>query len=147
MRNLILVSILILTICFQFLFSCQPNYSIETMQYVTNGQKLYATHCQNCHGTNGEGLGKLYPPLTDPDYLNEYRETLPCIIRHGMRGPLEISGQLYNETMPGIPELTDIDIAYILSYVTVRFGDSKEKFGIDEVKDALQDCLQSPTRH
>lgn len=135
-----LVSMSVLTICFQFLFSCQSNYSIETMQYVTNGQKLYLTHCQNCHGANGEGLAKLYPPLTDTDYLNDNRELLPCIIRHGMTGPIEISGVLYNEPMPGIPELTEIDIAYILTYVTVRFGDSQEKFSTEEVKDALQDC-------
>lgn len=129
-----------LIICFQFLFSCQPQYSIETMQYVTNGQKFYTTHCQNCHGANGEGLAKLYPPLTDAGYLNEHRELLPCIIRHGMKGPIEISGVEYNEPMPGIPELTDIDIAYILTYVTVRFGDSKDKFGTEEVKEALRDC-------
>lgn len=140
MRSFLLVSILVLVTCFQFLFSCQPKYSIETMQYVTNGQKLYTAHCQNCHGANGEGLAKLYPPLTDVDYLNENRKLLPCIVKHGMTGPVEISNVLYNEAMPGIPELTDTDIAYILTYVTVRFGDSMDKFGTNEVKAALEDC-------
>lgn len=135
-----MVSILLLTIFFQFLFSCQQQYSIETMQYVTNGQKLYTAHCQNCHGVNGEGLGKLYPPLTDTAYLNANRHILPCIIRHGMKGPVEILGHTYNETMPAVPELTDIDIAYILTYVTVRFGNNTEKYATEEVKEALKHC-------
>lgn len=140
MRSLILTSVFVLTICLQLLFSCQPQYNIETMQYVTNGQRLYTAHCQNCHGANGEGLARLYPPLTDADYLNQHRDILPCIVRHGMRGPIEVAGIQYNEPMPGIPELTDTDIAYILTYVTVHFGDSKDKFSTDEVKAALKDC-------
>ena len=51
------------------LFSCQSDLSIKTMQYATNGQKLYVTHCQNCHGAQGEGLGQLYPPLTDDQFF------------------------------------------------------------------------------
>lgn len=129
----ILISILIL--------SCQPNVSIETAQYAVNGQKLYAAHCQNCHGAKGEGLGMLYPPLTDTAYLQQHREKLACIVKNGLSGPIEINGIMYEGDMPGIQELSEIDIAYILTYITTTFGNSTETYTQDEVKSSLEDCL------
>ena len=65
MRNTLFSLTMISILIGMLIFSCQPNVSIETAQYAVNGQKLYVTHCQNCHGAKGEGLGMLYPPLTD----------------------------------------------------------------------------------
>lgn len=122
------------------IFSCQPNVSIETAQYAVNGQKLYATHCQNCHGAKGEGLGMLYPPLTDTAYLQQNREKLACIIKEGLSGPIEVKGIIYEGDMPGIPELNDVDIAYILTYITTTFGNSTQTYTRDEVKKNLSNC-------
>lgn len=122
------------------IFSCQPNVSIETAQYAVNGQKLYATHCQNCHGAKGEGLGMLYPPLTDTAYLQKNREKLACIVKEGLSGPIEVNGIIYEGDMPGIPELNDVDIAYILTYITTTFGSSTETYTQDEVKKSLSNC-------
>ena len=122
------------------IFSCQPNVSIETAQYAVNGQKLYVTHCQSCHGAKGEGLGLLYPPLTDTTYLQDNREKLACIVKKGMQGPIEIHGKIYDGDMPANHTLTDIDIAYILTYVTTTFSNSIEKYTLDEVKESLESC-------
>ncbi|HIX55368.1 MAG TPA: c-type cytochrome, partial [Candidatus Sphingobacterium stercoripullorum] len=75
--------------------SCQQGnkVSIKTAQYAVNGQKLYIQHCENCHGSKGEGLGKLYPPLTDSLFFSEYRSALPCIIKNGMNSPIVIHGE------------------------------------------------------
>lgn len=40
--------------------------------------------------------------------------------------------------MPAIPELTEIDIAYVLSYITIRFGEAEKKYELDEVKASLK---------
>ena len=130
-----LISVLIIAL--QLAHSCQSTYDIKTMQYVTNGEKVYRTHCQNCHGAQGEGLGKLYPPLTDPDYLRDNRDLLPRIVRFGLKDSIKISNQHFAEVMPGVPELTDVDIAYVLTYVTLRFGDAKEKYSLEEVKKSI----------
>jgi len=118
------------------LFSCRPNLSIETAQYAVNGQKLYVAHCQNCHGAKGEGLRRLYPPLTDSAYLNVNRAELACIVKNGMTGAIRISGETYEGEMPANPGLTDVDIAYILTYVTTTFGNSTATYTTDEVKNA-----------
>jgi mono/diheme cytochrome c family protein len=103
-------------------FSCQPNVSIQTAQYAVNGQKLYQTHCQNCHGAKGEGLGALYPPLTDTVYQRENRHRLACIVKFG------------------VPQLSPIEIDYILTYITTRFGNSNDSFTQEEVKKGLASC-------
>lgn len=118
--------------------ACQPNVSIETAQYAVNGQKLYTTHCENCHGAKGEGLGKLYPPLTDSSYLSQHRDQLASIVKFGIKEPLEIHGQRYQEQMPGVPQLSDIEIAYILTYVTTRFGKNTERYTLEEVQKSLK---------
>lgn len=122
------------------IFSCNSKVSVKTMQYLANGQKLYQTHCQNCHGKGGEGLGLLYPPLTDTSYLRSQRRQLPCIIKNGLSEKIIVHGQTYDETMPANSQLTESDIAYILTYVTVQFGDSKEDFSTEEVRESLNSC-------
>lgn len=138
--TLICVFVLLL----QLVHSCQSTYDIKTMQYVTNGEKVYRAHCQNCHGAQGEGLGKLYPPLTDPDYLRNNRGLLPRIVRFGLKDSIKISNQYFSEVMPAIPQLTDVDIAYVLTYVTLRFGDAQEKYSLEEVKKSLSLGKETP---
>lgn len=123
-----------------FLFSCNTDLSVETMQYATNGQKLYVTHCQNCHGAKGEGLGKLYPPLTDIHFLRENRSQLACIVKNGMSGEIKVNNTIYNQQMPGVPQLSAVDIAYVLTYVTTYFGDSKTHFKKEEIEEFLKNC-------
>ncbi len=122
------------------IYACQPNVSVQTAQYAVNGQKLYTTHCQNCHGAKGEGLGKLYPPLTDTSYLSQQRDKLACIVKYGINEPLEIHGQRYEEQMPGVTQLSDIEIAYILTYVTTRFGKDTHSYTLEEVQKGLKAC-------
>ena len=124
----------LMIIGFTQLSSCHNNnLNIQTAQYAVNGQKLYRTHCQNCHGAKGEGLGKLYPPLTDQKYLSENRNKLASIIKHGLSGEIVVNGEKYNQAMPANPTLTDLDIAYILTYVTTHFGYSDSTFTQEEV--------------
>ena len=122
------------------LFSCQSGLSVETMQYATNGQNVYTTHCQNCHGANGEGLGKLYPPLTDTVFLNVNRDKLACIVKNRMTGEITVKGIKYIQEMPGVPQLNPTDIAYVFTYVTTYFGNSKTHFTKEEIEKSLAEC-------
>lgn len=135
---LTILGMMIMTMC--YLSSCHSNLNIETAQYAVNGQKLYVQHCQNCHGGKGEGLGKLYPPLTDNKYFEDNRELLSCIVKNGLSGEITINGEKYNQQMPANPHLTNTDIAYILTYITTNFGKSEIKYATEEVNKALQDC-------
>jgi len=135
-----LTGILTLVLALNLLFSCNNKLSVQTMQYATIGQKLYVQHCQNCHGAKGEGLGKLYPPLTDQKFLEENRDKLACIVKNGMAGEIMVNGEKFNQAMPGVPSLTNIDVAYVLTYITTYFGNSTTHFTQEEVIQMLKDC-------
>lgn len=117
--------------------ACQGQDEVRKAQYYTHGHKLYTLHCENCHGGKGEGLAKLYPPLTDGDYLSENRDKLPAIVKYGMEGPIEIHGISYNTIMPGVANLSNQEIAYILTYITNSFGNKAEMFTLQEVSENL----------
>lgn len=139
-RKTILPFVGIMIIALSYVSSCHSNLNIETAQYAVNGQKLYTQHCQNCHGGKGEGLGKLYPPLTDNKYFEENRDFLSCIVKNGLEGEITVHGQKYNQQMPANPQLTEMDIAYILTYVTTTFGKSDSIYSKSEVNEALRKC-------
>ena len=122
------------------LHSCQSEQTIRTAQYAVNGQKLYVAHCQNCHGAKGEGLGGLYPPLTDSTYLVDHRKQLACIVKNGMSGPIEIHGKQFDTEMPPNPQLTPIEIAYVLTYIGNSFGNEMGIFTHEEIQESLADC-------
>lgn len=131
-----------LAICYFLLYACQDQHSIRKAQYIMNGKNVYATHCQNCHGSKGEGLGKLYPPLTDTDFLRHNRAQLACFIKHGMEGGVRVHGALYDTPMPANPNLTPVDIAYVLTYISNSFGNEMTMFTIEEVQASLDGCTR-----
>ncbi|PQM26240.1 cytochrome-c oxidase, cbb3-type subunit III [Sphingopyxis lindanitolerans] len=61
----------------------------ELMQAaVQGGAAAFRVHCVQCHGAGGAGVPKLYPSLTDDDWL--WGGDLPTIeytITHGIRNP------------------------------------------------------------
>lgn len=104
-----------------------------------SGAALYAEHCANCHGPQGDGLGLLIPPLAGADYLTTHRSALPCIVRHGLRGPLTINGKGYDGVMPGFgrEKLSDADVANVLNYIRTSWGNrAPDTFTVPDVTDA-----------
>lgn len=121
------------------LIGCQSEVDIKTAQYAVNGQKVYLTHCQNCHGEKGEGLGNLYPPLTDTTFFQANRHKLACIIKLGTSGELEVAGKKFNSVMPA-SNLSAVDIAYVLTYINTKINKGTESFPLDEVEKNLKNC-------
>src|SRR5688572_3373175 len=50
-------------------------------QYYIQGEQLYIKNCSNCHQKTGTGLGLLYPPLKQSDYLLNNLEQVICLMR------------------------------------------------------------------
>lgn len=120
-----------------FIFqACQSEQDLNYARYYTSGQQVYQQHCKNCHGDDGQGLVKLYPPLTDTTYLKNNRNKLVCFIKYGMNDTITINGVEFSEKMPAESHLANIDIAAVVTYITNSFGN---KQGIYDVKDAEAD--------
>lgn len=109
-------------------------------QYAVQGRALYEQHCANCHQADGTGLGTLIPPLAQSDYLQKNEEQVLCIIRYGAKGPLLVNGIEYNQPMPANPQLSNIEIAEIATYIFNSWGNSEGFVRVQEATETLQDC-------
>src|SRR3569832_2019915 len=94
-----LVSSLIVFVAVLFIAACQSDENLEFKRYYSSGALVYQQHCQNCHGTNGEGLSALIPPLSDSIYLRKNRAALPCYIKNGLKGQITINGKTFEDAM------------------------------------------------
>ncbi len=121
-----------------------PNYIYSTKiaraDSRTNGAILFRQICASCHSTSGEGIRGLAPPLLGSKYITDHLEQLGLIILHGLKGPLLINGEIYDEDhqMPGLKynkDLSDKDISDIISYVTNAFSVDSKGLGPEKIKE------------
>ena len=81
---------------------------------VTEGQELFKAHCAKCHGQEGEGFLRLYPPLQNSRFLRTDVARLPCIMRNGLKGEIKVGDVTFNQIMPGNERLSaeheDLDV-------------------------------------
>jgi mono/diheme cytochrome c family protein len=121
----------VLAVLYGLLWSCQSEGYVRTAQYITQGQQIYRTHCQNCHGLKGEGLGALYPSLQDSSRLKDLHSQLPKLIRFGS-DTTKFNGEI-RQKMPGNEMLTPIEIAYVLTYIQNAFGNELGMYTQEDV--------------
>ncbi|MES2594319.1 MAG: c-type cytochrome [Verrucomicrobiota bacterium] len=81
------------------------------------GKTIYSTLCAACHQPHGFGLDGLAPPLVDSEWVLGKPEVLARIVMHGLAGPVKVSGRSFNLAMPPLPQLTDEDVAGVLTYI------------------------------
>ena len=104
------------------------------------GENLYKQYCSTCHGDDGEGLRKLYPPIANADYLKLHRNELSCLIKNGMTAPIVVNGQAYHAPMPPNPQLNDVEIHNILNFICNSWGNELGYFTPKEVEAQLKKC-------
>ncbi|RZK81358.1 MAG: c-type cytochrome [Pedobacter sp.] len=138
MRRYIIGALFFLTVA-TIVYSCQSAEQLKQDMYYTNGRDLYLKHCQNCHGTNGEGLAKLSPPLTDTVFLKENKNKIACYIKNGLKDTITVHGIKYDVPMPE-HNFADIDIAQLIVYITNTFGNTQGHYTPEQVAADLADC-------
>ncbi len=104
------------------------------------GKILYTNFCENCHMADGTGLKGLIPPLAGADYLAKSPETVPCIIRAGIKGKLNVNGQVYETEMAGIERLTEFEITNIINYIHTSWGNNLPIVQHPQVRELLKQC-------
>lgn len=139
--TLALNCLLIIGSC-QLITSCQSKEELQREQMIINGRELYVQHCANCHQENGSGLGDLYPPIANADYLTN-KEQIICMIRYGASGDMVVNGKTYNQAMPANRNLYDLDIASIVTYIYNEWGDESVTTPTDDVTKVLEACKKS----
>jgi len=120
--------------------ACQSEQELNYARYLSNGSQLYQQHCQNCHGNDGKGLGRLYPPLTDSMFLKRNKSSLACIIKYGLNDTITVNGDEFSGRMPAEPDLPDMDIAAIITYITNSFGNKQGFYDVAHAGADLNTC-------
>jgi mono/diheme cytochrome c family protein len=106
--------------------------------YLVRGKKNYEKHCANCHGAKGEGLQLLIPPLTDPEWLHS--DSIVCMIRGGLDGPIMVNGLAYTGRMPGNLTIEEDEIADLVSYIRHEFIRQPQKMTVKDVQNGKLKC-------
>jgi cbb3-type cytochrome c oxidase subunit III len=99
-----------------------------------DGKSVFALNCAACHRTNGEGGGP-YPPLAKNPAVNAADSAgLIQIVLNGRTGPITVNGAQYGGNMPSWRnELSDAQIAAVLSYVRSAWGNNGAAVSADQV--------------
>lgn len=109
-----------------------------------NGAEIF-TRCAACHQATGLGMPGAYPPLAGSEWLVNNPEVPIRIVLHGLQGPITVKGTSFNNAMtPFGDQLSDEEIAAVISYERSSFGNSASKITAEQVK-AVREATKSQT--
>jgi len=97
------------------------------------GAALFAGTCSVCHQPNGAGMPNVFPPLAKSDFLMADKARSIGIVVNGLTGPVKVNGAEFNSVMPPMSQLTDDEVANILTYVRNSWGNQGDAVSKDEV--------------
>ncbi|MBP2831460.1 PQQ-dependent sugar dehydrogenase [Aquimarina sp. U1-2] len=123
MKNIV---VLVVFIC----FGCTHKPKVD----LTKGREVYTANCAVCHQSNGLGIPETHPPIAETSWVIGSKERLIHIILNGLQDKITVRGEIYDNVMPGLPHLSDQDIANVLSYIRSDFGNNASAITEKEVK-------------
>jgi mono/diheme cytochrome c family protein len=100
-----------------------PEMSRNVRQYLAQGEKLYKKHCQECHGTSGQGAPGIYPALAGNRSVTM---TIPTnVIRSVLNGgyPPTTAANPRPYGMPPFQQIIrDEEVAQVVSFIRNAWG-------------------------
>ena len=119
-----------------FLQSLKPDgaYQNNALASIARGKKVYTEQCLACHMADGTGVPGMNPPLIKTRFVLGDKIKLVQLTLKGMSGEVDIDGSVYHNTMASHAELTDLQIADVLTYIRNSFGNKAKTITAAEVK-------------
>jgi mono/diheme cytochrome c family protein len=99
----------------------------EAGKALAMGRDVFNKTCSVCHQPNGLGKEGQFPPLVGSEWvLASSADRIVHIPLYGLSGPITVKGVQWNFVMPPLGEnLTDQQIAAVLTFVRTKLGDNK----------------------
>jgi mono/diheme cytochrome c family protein len=95
---------------------------------------IYESICGVCHRKDGLGKPNQFPPLAGSEWVAIDVENLVRIPQLGLTGPIKVSGQSWDFSMPPMgANLSDADLAGVLSYIRQSWGNHSTQVSTEEV--------------
>ena len=116
------------------------------------GESGFMAACAACHQQDGSGLSSAFPPLAGSDFLMADKDRSISIVLNGLFGPVTVNDVEFNGAMPPMNQLSDTEIADILTYVRNSWGNKDDAVSSAEVTAMREGGLEartaeSPTEH
>ena len=106
----------------------------ELSESAKRGKEVYFDFCVTCHLPSGKGIPGNFPPLDGSDWLTEKRAESIKAVKYGLKGPIEVNGETYNNVMTPLG-LTDQEVADVMNYTMNSWSNSSENpISLEEVK-------------
>ena len=117
------------------------------------GEEVFKVACIACHQATGEGMPGAFPPLAKSDYLLSKPDRAVGIVVRGLQGEVTVNNQKYNSVMPAMTQLTDQQVADVLTYALNTWGNKGGSIIVERVvaeraaaaKEGI--TAASPTQH
>ena len=110
-------------ITFVVVFLCIAGASAQSSNKLVaasaaRGKTVYLQRCMVCHQADGGGVPKLNAPLDASSAVNgsDVSKLIKYIVK-GFADRVEIDGELYSNAMPAAADLTDQQIADVLTFI------------------------------
>jgi len=82
----------------------------------------------------------VYPPLGPSDYMEENFDNVLCQMKYGKKGSLLVNGKDFNQPMPGVRSLTELEVAEIATYIYNTWGHERGMVDVETVAHAMEKC-------
>ncbi len=103
---------------------------------VDRGKKVYDVQCLTCHQADGQGVQAMVPTLVKTRWVLGDKTALIQMVLKGSQGKIEIDGDKFHGVMAPHSELSDQDIADVLTYVRNSYGNKASAVTPAQVKTA-----------
>ncbi len=113
--------------------SIPANLSGAARTQYEHGRQVYLQTCFVCHQPNGKGVPEQIPPLAQSDLLMKDKTDAIRGVLQGRNGQLVVNGKKYNGIMIPFAQLSDEQIADVITYVRNTWGNTGEGATAEEV--------------
>ena len=100
---------------------------------MTRGKQVYLLQCLACHQADALGTENMNPPLVRTKFVLGDKTALVQIVLNGLKG-VDIDGNSYHNVMAPHSDLSDRQIADVLTYVRNSFGNKASAVTATQVK-------------
>lgn len=115
------------------------------------GENGFKKFCATCHGSAGDGIANVAPPLAGSQWVLQKDASVPIrILLDGLSGPVDVAGKRYappeyTGTMPGLRNNIETNngvIASVLTYIRKSWGNKAAAVTVEDVANVRKQTLQ-----
>ncbi|MFV5694223.1 c-type cytochrome [Flavobacterium sp. LB3P122] len=109
-----------------YIIANHANKDKVVAQNQTPGKEIYTDFCIQCHGINGKGDNKNFPPLDGSDWLTKKRVQSIRAIKFGQSGEIVVNKKKFNSSMPAMG-LSNQEVADVMNYIMKSWSNKQSK--------------------